>query len=60
MVLMPQSRKLSGDFFFSPNQAQKYQQELEGAQKENQQAKEKFQEVQNQLTQNQNQQTQVL
>lgn len=44
---------------FSTNQAQKFQQGLEEAKKENQQTKEKFLEAKNQLTQNQNQLTQV-
>lgn len=57
----PECWKVSGLFFlFSPNQAQKSQQGLEEAKKENQQTKEKFLEVKNQLTQNQNQLTQVL
>ena len=62
MIIVALSKVSSQVFFlmfFFPNQAQKFQQGLEEAKKENQQNKEKFLEVKNQLTQNQNQLTQV-
>lgn len=61
LTFKPECWKVSGFFFllFSTNQAQKFQQGLEEAKKENQQTKEKFMEAKNQLTQNQNQLTQV-
>lgn len=46
-------------FFFLLDQAQKFEHELEEAQKENQQTKDKLQEVQTQVAQNQNHLTKI-
>lgn len=47
-------------FFFLFTQAQKFEHELEEAQKENQQTKDKLQEVQTQVAQHQNQPTKTM